>query len=265
MPRDDAPASPEEPARAQYGSARSASSGASTEGSHASGSGLRQSCLVRGAVALSLLMLVAAGIAAFWWMQRPSLSEKEVRQDVIATLQREAPSSFLVTGTLETTVTSTITNDKILLPEVLDLNVGTTETTARVPGAVHYGFDVSTLQPSDIRVAGDTVTVTMPALALHSVEPSLRRMEVRTETGWARIGDGSEGRTREAALDVADKALRQQGQAHLEDSGQPHRNTARALRTMLTPVLKAAGAQDPVLRFRRPGEDDPPRVQPPTG
>ncbi|PSR01892.1 MAG: hypothetical protein BRD47_04830 [Bacteroidetes bacterium QS_8_68_28] len=250
----------EAPDRAQS----SENAGSSASGN--AGGGLRQSCLVRGAVALSLLMLVAAGIAAFWWMQRPSLSEKKVRRDVIATLQREAPSSFLVTGKLKTTVTSTITNDKILLPDVLDLNVGTTETTARVPGTVHYGFDVSTLRPEDIRVGpGDTVTVTLPELSLQSVEPSLRHMEVRTEAGWTRLGDGSGARTREAALDVAEKALRKQGKAHLKDSGQPRRNTARALRTMLTPVLKAAGAQDPVLQFRRPGAGTAPRVQPPTG
>lgn len=249
MPPDDASPSGE-PARAQSSNA---------------GGGLGQSCLVRGAVALSLLMLVAAGIAAFWWFQRPSLSEKKVRQDVIATLQREAPSSFLVTGKLKTTVTSTITNDKILLPGTLNLNVGTTETTARVPGTVHYGFDVSTLQPADIRVSGDTVTVTMPELSLHSVEPNLRRMELRTQSGWTRLGDGSGARTRQDALDLAEKALRQQGQTHLKDSGQPRRNTARALRAMLTPVLKATGARDPVLRFRRPGAESPPRVQPPTG
>ena len=230
---------------------------------------LSQSCLVRGAVALSILILVSAGIAAFWWMQRPALSEKKVQQAVVATLQREASSSFLVTGTLQTTVTSTITNDKIFLPDVLELNVGTTETQARVPGIVRYGFDVSALRPEDIRVGpGDTVTVTLPEVTVRSVEPNLKRMEIRTRSGWTRMYDESRARTREDALRLAQKALRTQGEQHLRDSRQPRYNTARAMETMLTPVLKAAGARDPVLRFRRAGSSEgnaTPYVKPPTG
>jgi translation initiation factor IF-1 len=211
-------------------------------------------------------MLVGAGIAAWWWAQRPALSEKKVQQAVVATLQREAPSSFLVTGKLQTTVISTITNDKIFLPDMLDLNVGTTETTARVPGTIHYGFDVGALRAENIRVGpGDTVTVTLPELSLHSVEPNLRRMQVRTESGWTRNYDDSRSRTREAALRVAQDALRDQGRKHLQDSRQPRYNTARAMEAMLTPVLKAAGARDPVLRFRREGEGSAPRIQEPVG
>ena len=231
--------------------------------------GLSQSCLVRGAVALSILMLVSAGIAAFWWMQRPALSEKKVRQAVVATLQREASSSFLVTGTLQTTVTSTITNDKVFLPDMLDLNMGTTQTRARVPGVVRYGFDVSALRPEDIRVGpGDTVTVTLPEVGVRSVEPNLQRMEIRTRSGWTRLYDDSRTSTRDDALQLAQKALRRQGEQHLQDSRQPLYNTARAMKTMLTPVLKAAGARNPVLRFRRAGAPEgeaSPYVTPPTG
>ena len=239
---------------------------ASDSSENARGGGLAQSCLVRGAVALAILMLVGAGLFAWWWTQRPALSEKNVQREVIATLQREAPSSFLVTGKLQTTVTSTITNDKIFLPGVLNLNVGTTETTARVPGTIHYGFDVSTLRPEDIRVGrGDTVTVTLPALSLHSVEPSLRRMEIRTESGWTRLYDDSRMRTRDAALKVAEDALRQQGRQHLEDSQQPRYNTAQAMEAMLKPVLEAAGARNPVVRFRLEGANAAPRIQQPAG
>lgn len=245
-------------------SVRSGDASASGEGASSAGR-LSQSCLVRGAVAVALLMLVGAAIAAWWWTQRPQLSEKKVQQAVVATLQREVPSSFLVTGELQTTVTSTITNDKIFLPGVLDLNVGTTETTARVPGTIHYGFDVSTLRPEDIQVGpGDTVTVTLPELSVHSVEPHLRRMQLQTESGWTRMYDDSRARTRQAALDVADEALREQGRKHLEDSRQPLYNTAQAMEAMLTPVLQAAGARDPVLRFRLGGEEVP-RLQEPTG
>ena len=230
-----------------------------------SGGGLSQSCLVRGAVALSLLFLVGAGVFAWWWSQRPALSEQKVQQAVVTTVQREAPSSFFVTGKLQTTVTSTITNDKIFLPGVLDLNVGTTETTARVPGTIHYGFDVSALQPEDIRVrGGDTVIVTLPELSIHSVEPNLQDMQIRTQSGWTRLYDDSRTRTREAALNVADEALRKQGRQHLRDSQQPRYNTAQAMEVLLTPVLKAAGARDPVLRFRLQGEERP-LIQPPTG
>lgn len=249
---DDAPSRSGEPSRSGDGGR--------------SGGGLSQSCLVRGAVALSILALVGAGLAAWWWMQQPRLSEKRVQQAVVATVQREAPSSFLVTGKLQTTVTSTITNDKIFLPGVLDFNVGTTETTARVPGTIHYGFDVGQLRAEDIQVApgGDTVTVTLPELAVHSVEPNLRRMQVRTQSGWTRMYDDSGARTREAALNVAQDALKKQGRQHLADSQQPRYNTAQAMETMLMPVLKAAGARNPVLRFRRQGEAAP-RVQAPTG
>lgn len=231
-----------------------------------SGGGLSQSYLVRGAVALSILMLTGAGLAAWWWAQRPRLSEKEVQQAVVATLHREVPSSFFVTGKLQTTVTSTITNDKIFLPGLLDLNLGTTETTARVPGTIHYGFEVSALRPEDIRVGrGDTVTVTLPALEVHSVAPNLRRMQVRTEAGWMRMYDNSRSHTRREALSVAQAALEEQGQQHLVDSRQPRHNTAQAMKVLLTPVLEATGVRDPVLHFKVRGEGTAPRVQAPTG
>jgi hypothetical protein len=153
---------------------------------------------------------------------------------------------------------------------MLDINMGTTQTRARVPGVIRYGFDVSTLRPEDIRVgAGDTVTVTLPEVTVHGVEPNLKRMEVRTRSGWTRMYDDSRARTRDAALRLAQKALRRQGEQHLKDSRQPRYNTARAMETMLTPVLTSAGARDPVLRFRRPGaaagEEEGPYVEEPTG
>lgn len=240
---------------------------ASAADGNRSGSGLSRSCLVRGAVAFSILLLVGAGLAVWWWAQQPRLSERKVQQAVVATVQRETPSSFFVTGKLQTTATSTITNDKIFLPGVLDLNVGTTETTARVPGTIHYGFDVSRLRAEDIQVApgGDTVTVTLPALAVHSVEPNLRHMQLKTQSGWTRMYDDSRAQTREAALNLAQDALKKQGRQHLADSRQPRYNTAQAMETLLTPVLKAAGARDPVLRFRTRSAAASPRVQPPTG
>lgn len=228
--------------------------------------GLSRSCLVRGAVALSLVLIVAAGIAWWFWAQRPALSEEQVRRVVVSTIQREAGASFYVTGELQTTASSTITNEKIFMPGVLDLNVGTTETSARMPGTIYYGFDVERLRARDIRVSGDTVTLTLPPLQVHSVEPDLKRMQVKTTAGWTRFYDDSRSRTQQAALRLSQEALREQGEKHLQDSGQPRRNTAEAMETMLRPVLEAVGVQEPVLRFRMDGAPvDDPSLQEPEG
>lgn len=256
----------EERRRESSGTGRAGERAAPERAAPGDGGGLSRSCLVRGAVALALLMIVGAGLAWWFWTQRPSLSEQQVRRAVVSTIQREAKSSFYVTGRLQTTVTSTITNDKIFLPGVWDLNVGTTETRARVPGTIHYGFEVGQLRAEDIHVAGDTVTVTLPPLQVHSVEPDLRQMQLKTTAGWTRFYDDSRSSTRQAALRLSQEALREQGRQHLRDSDQPRRNTAEAMGTMLRPVLEAMGTEDPVLRFRAGDEQgDGPVLRAPTG
>lgn len=205
-----------------------------------------------GWTALGAAVLVAAAgvVAALLWSQRPHIAQEKMRGAIIAGLQREAAAAFLVTGTLDVTATATVQNTKLLLPGLLDLPVGTTSATVRLPGRASYGFDVGRLRPSMIRVVGDTlVEVQIPELSVHSVEPDLRRLEVRTRVGWTRLGDDSRERVERRALGNVQAALRAQAEAYLRSAAQPRVNTAAALARILTPVLEAAGMSRPRLRF----------------
>ncbi len=196
-------------------------------------------------------LLLAVGFAAAVWWGRPRLTEEEVRQVVVTTIQREAPAAFFVTGTLHLTVTSTVANTKYFLPDLLRLDLGTTRATVRVPGRLSYGFDVRLLRAEDIRIGEDgVVEVTLPPLSVYSVEPELAEMEVQTEVGWARSQAGSGREVEQKAIRLLRDALREQGEKHLGDSAQPRINTARALQKLLTPVLEAAGLPSPQFRFR---------------
>lgn len=196
-------------------------------------------------VGLLVVMLLAAG--ELWWAwERSRVTEETVQRTVVTTLQRESPASFLVTGTLHLTATTTVRNTKTFLPNVLDFSMGTTESTVRMPGRVSYGFDVRRLEPEHIRLREDgVVEVTIPALSIHAVEPDLSKMEVKTNVGWARLYRSSGRRVEQEAVQVADRALRAQATDHLKDAAQPQINTARAMREMLTPVLESAGLEDP--------------------
>ena len=208
----------------------------------------RTSCFVRSVAAL-LVVVVGAALVAYWWW--PRVSEERVREAVVSTIQREAPASFYVTGSVELSVTSRVKNTKVLLPGVLDLNVGATESTVRAPGRVYYGFDAHTLRAADIRVGeGGVVEVTLPPLRVHSAEPDLEQMQVQTEAGWARLYDESRQEVERQAIGRVQEVLRAQGRQHLRDSRQPEINTAEALRTLLTPPLRAAGVAHPQFRFR---------------
>jgi hypothetical protein len=207
--------------------------------------------LVRGLlVVLLILGLVGAAVVAVWRLV-PRVSEETVRQTVLSTIQREAPASFLVTGTLDATATVTVRNTKTLLPGVLDLSLGTSRTTVRVPGRIGYGFDVRTLTPEHVRVGEDgTVEVAIPDLRVFSVEPNLGAMQVQTRRGWARSQAGAEALEAEALRRVQ-TALRQQGNAYLRGRAvQARTNTAEALEAMLRPALAAAGVAEPRFRFR---------------
>jgi hypothetical protein len=198
-----------------------------------------------------LLVLVAAGAAGLLWERwtPPRLLEQEVREVVYGTIQREAAAAFYVTGYVDVAIVTTVEDTPVLLPGVLDLRLGTTSATVRVPGRVSYGFDARLLRPEMIRSGGDTVEITLPELAVYSVEPDLAALEVQTRVGWARLRSSGQEVER-AAVRHLTEALRGQGDAHLRDSIQPRVNTARALEELLTPVLQAAGAADPQFRFR---------------
>ncbi len=196
-------------------------------------------------------LLVLAGVALAVWLLQPRLTETEVRQVVVSTIQQEAPASFFVTGTLDITATATVENTRYLFPDLLRFDLGTTRATVRMPGRIAYGFDVTALRPEDIRLGEDgVVEVTLPGLHVFSAEPNLAAMEVETDVGWARTYAGSGQRATQQALRVAHEALRRQGEAHLETTTQPRLNTAEALRKLLTPVLQAAGLADPQFRFQ---------------
>jgi len=201
-----------------------------------------------------VVLLAAAGAAVLWarW-EPPRISEREVRETVYTTIQREAEASFYVTGFIEVVAATTVEDTRVLLPRMLDLRMGTTRATVRVPGRVSYGFDAGALRPEMIRVDGDVVEVQIPPLSIYSAEADLANLEVETSVGWTRAqATGQQAEHR--ALRHINDALRQQGDAHLETSVQPRVNTARALETLLAPVLRAAGLPDPQLRFRIGGD-----------
>lgn len=214
------------------------------------------------AIALGAALGVAIAVGVALWQLNPS--DAEVRRTVVTTLQQEAGASFLVTGTLDITTTIRIDSMSYVTPAwltsvlqatnpgLLAYAEGSTAATVRVPGRVSYGFDVSTLSADQIDIRGDTVGVALPALRVHSVEPDLAKLQLQTESqGWMRVFPS------DAHQDVRDRALadvndtfRTQAQAHLDSATQPRIHTARALATLLTPPLRAAGVSEPQFRIR---------------
>jgi hypothetical protein len=207
------------------------------------------------------LLLAVGGIV--WWQQGPS--EDQVRRTVVTTVQEEAPASFLVTGTLDIHVTVAIDSSQYATPGwitsvltygqpgLLTMLKGSSQTTVRVPGRVSYGFDVRTLDPKMIAVKDDgRVAVDLPELSIHSVEPDLSKLKVRTSTsGWMRVFPSEvRGEVRKRALAGVKEAFQRQARRRIETATQPRVNTARALEKMLTPPLKAAGVKDPKFRIR---------------
>ena len=201
-----------------------------------------------------LVGVLGLGVTTVWEGLRalvPRITEEDVRVAVTTTVEREAPASFLVTGTLDATATARVANRQTFLPGLLDLDLGTSEATVRVPGRIAYGFDVRTLTPDRIRLLDDgTVEVTLPALTVFSVEPDLGRMDVQTRRGWARSAESADALEGEALRRVSG-ALRQQGQSVLaSDALTARQNTATALAAMLRLALVAAGIDEPRFRFR---------------
>lgn len=217
----------------------------------------------RTAIGIGLLggLLLATAVALWQW----GPSEATVRRTVITTIQDEAPASFLVTGTLDLTVKVRVDSSQFLTPSWLTflmeqaqpaslaLIQGGAETRIQVPGTVSYGFDVRALTPSMVTVEEDgRVGVALPPLSVHSVEPTLSEMEVRTRTsGWMRVlpSDAPEA-VRTQAFEAVEKAFRTQAERRIESATQPRVNTARALKAMLRPPLKAAGVGSPRFRIR---------------
>lgn len=207
-------------------------------------------------------VLIAVSVL-LWWRQSPS--EATVRRTVITTVQEETPASFLVTGTLDVTVTVRVDSSQFLTPgwltglllqtqpSVLSMLEGRSATRVRVPGRVSYGVEVEKLTPSMIHLSDrNVVGVDLPELAIHSVEPNLTRLEVSTSTeGWMRVlSSGMNEEVRRSALAGVEGAFREQAQRRIDTAMQPRINTARALETMLRAPLQAAGVQSPQFRIQ---------------
>ena len=197
------------------------------------------------------MLFLLGAIGLYIWSQRPRLSDAEIRDTVYSTIQREAPAAFLITGTLDVTTTTRVANTRTLLPGIVDLDLGTTSATVRVPGRVSYGFDVRVVTPGMIRVFEDgVVEVTVPEPVVYGVEPNLAQMEVETERGWSRLSSRTTEQVRGRAIELVQATMRRQGEIHLRGSSQPRINTADALYQMLRPALVAAGVENPQMRFR---------------
>lgn len=207
---------------------------------------MRRSLIVLGAA----IVLLGAAVYLLARLGTPRITESEVRDALFTTIQREAPEAFLVTGSLDITATTRVENTKVLLPGLLDLDLGTNRATVRVPGRVSYGFPADSLRPEMVTMLEDgSIQVELPTLSIFSVEPRLSQLEVETTRGWARLGAGEQVVERRAVA-IVERAMRQQGTVHLRSSYQPRINTAQALERILTPALKGLGMEAPRFRFR---------------
>lgn len=202
-------------------------------------------------VATVLVVSVVAAVI-FWW-RAPRLTETQVRQTVVTTLQSEAEASFLVTGVLTITATSTAERTDYLLPRSFRMRLGSTQATVRMPGHVTYGFQVDALRPEMIALAPTgIVTVTLPPLQPYTVDANIDDLQVQTTTGgWQRWTSdvAQQDAVRQQAMRSAYSALRLQAARHLETATQPRIHTSRALEKLLRPVLEAAGVEDPHFQF----------------
>lgn len=201
--------------------------------------------LVAAAVVIVAALLFLAGRGS----RLPSVTEEQLRSAIATSIQREARESFLVTGRIDVSATTEVQNNRIFLPDILDLNVGSARSTVRAPGRVYYGFDVRALTPDMIALVDDsTIRVQLPPLRTLAVEPVLDSMRIDTDVSWTRSGEtGREVERR--AIAAIQPALRAQAQAHLRDSEQPRINTAEAMRLMLEPTVRALGIERPNFVF----------------
>ncbi|MEL7364115.1 MAG: hypothetical protein AAFN13_18710, partial [Bacteroidota bacterium] len=181
------------------------------------------------ALTIAALALVAVGavlsLAVQAWLRGAALTEAEARTIVVDTLLRDRPEAFLVTGTLEFATGLEQRSSKVLLPGVLDIDLGTTVVRVRAPARAAYGFDATAWHTDALRVRGDTLVLPLPQLTVFAVEPDLAAMEMETETGWART-QGRSGNTQErAALRQLLPAMRDRAERYLLDAAPPRANT----------------------------------------
>lgn len=189
---------------------------------------------------IAAVALVALGVVLATRLSGVRLSTEQVQTAVIATLQSESPESILVTGALTVGVTTVSSNTRYLLPGVVTLDLGTTEATARVPGTVSYGIDVSQLTPDQIWLEEDVLYVRTPDIRVISVEPDLSSLQLETRVGWARTHAGSGAEATRDAVSKITGALREQGERHVAEALQPRINTATAITDVVSRALLTA-------------------------
>ncbi len=180
----------------------------------------------------------------------PRLAEERIQETIISTLASEAQASFYVTGTLTFSSTVESRSEKTFLPGILNLNLGTTTATVRVPGRVAYGFNVAALRREHIHYTDDgLVEVELPGLEVFSVEPELENVDFQREVGWARLHRSSGQEMEQRALRAIRPTMRATAERHLANSETPELNTAEVLARLLTPPLEAGGVSAPRFRF----------------
>jgi hypothetical protein len=196
-----------------------------------------------------VVLLVLIGVIAVLRQVAKRVAPEEIRERIVATIQSEARSSLLITGSVDLTATVTIENAKTLLPGVLNLDLGTSRAMVQVPGRAYYGFDVREMENDKIQVRGDTVFVEVPQPRILSLDSNLTEMKIWSNKGWLRSGASVQSVER-TAISRIDNALARQAASYVSNSAQPRVNSAEALRRMIQPVLAASGIKNPVYKFR---------------
>jgi hypothetical protein len=179
----------------------------------------------------------------------PRVSEETIRSVIAGALQEEARQAFLITGSLDLTVTTRVRNIRTLQTVFGAIPLGTAESTVRAPGRVSYGVEVGQIRPRDILVSGDTIEIVVPDPRVYSVEPLLEQMEVETEAGWFRLRGDAREEVQQQAIALVTSALKQQALEHLADNEQPRINTAETLAELLGRAFASLGEQF-VFRFK---------------
>jgi hypothetical protein len=191
---------------------------------------------------VAVLALIAGALFLLPRVQAPRVTERVTAEAIYSALQREADTTFVVTGYVDVIATVRSEDARVFLPNILNLPLGTTRATVRVPGRISYGFDMDQLTPDLIRVRGDTVEIDLPLVSVYAAEPDMGRLEVETTTGWARLPVTAQEAERRAVQRLSE-TLRVHGERHLAGTAQPKVNTARALRRLVEPVVVGLGME----------------------
>ncbi|MEM6325821.1 MAG: DUF4230 domain-containing protein [Bacteroidota bacterium] len=200
-------------------------------------------------VALVLAFIaMAAMLVAPFFVPDLSLTEEEVQQTVLSTIQSEAREEFLVTGRLRSSLSSSSTRRRWV--RVLNLTIGETTVRVDLPGTMTYGLPLDALTARDVSLDGETVTVRLPDPEVFAVEPELEDARVDVQSaGLNRLSPEQAERTVQHALRSVRPQLRQQAEQYLRENDQPRVNTAETLAEMLAGPLRLAGAEVEQFRF----------------